>query len=431
MVDSLANRLRSLPQVDLLARDPALLEYPEVVRLRAARTAIDESRAILLVDGDPGDISDRAASHALALSSPSLRAVTNMTGVILHTGLGRARLAPEAVWQVAAVAGNHADLEFDLYSGERGDRQDHVRESLKELTGAEDALVVNNAAAGVILSLASIAEGGEVVLSRGQMVEIGGAFRMPEIIKSSGCRMVEVGCTNKTRLSDYISAMTPETRAYLRCHTSNYKVTGFASTPSSAELATLAREHSVAMIDDQGTGCVVDLARFGLPSAPTLTDSVSAGADLAIASGDKLMGGPQAGIIVGKSDFIAKCRRHPFARAFRIDKLSLAALDATLRLYVTGRELEIPTLKYLDRTLEDLAEIARLIGGEVTESLCEVGAGSSPGTTIPSLAIVLPASRARELREKGVVGRVEKGRLLLDVRCVEKDEVTRIREAIG
>jgi len=426
-----ASRLRELPQVDALARDPALAPFPEAVRRRAARHAVEESRAILLAGGEPGTPADRAASLALAFTATRLRPLVNMTGVVLHTGLGRARLAPEAVRQVADVAANHALLEFDLESGERGDRQSHVRDHLIDLTGAEDALVVNNAAAGVILALATVAEGGEVVLSRGQMVEIGGAFRMPEIIRRAGCRMVEVGCTNKTRLSDYDEVTTIDTRAYLRCHTSNYTIVGFSETPDTAALSGLARKHDVAMIDDQGTGCLIDLTRFGLPATPTLPGSVAAGADLSIASGDKLLGGPQAGIIVGRKEFVGACKRHPLARAFRIDKLSLAALEATLRLYVTGRESEIPTIKYLDRTVDDLLEIASAIGGERVESRCEVGAGSSPGTSIPSIAMALPESRALELRSKGIVGRVERGRLLLDVRCVEESEIPQIREAIG
>jgi L-seryl-tRNA(Ser) seleniumtransferase len=388
------------------------------------------------------DAAEVATEEAQALASYSLRPVLNLSGVVLHTGLGRARLAPSVAEHVAQVARDHSAVEFDLEGGQRGDRQSHVRDLLCNLTGAEDALVVNNAAAAVVLTLASLCAGRGVALSRGQMVEIGGSFRMPEIVAQSGCRLIEVGCTNKTRLSDFAAAIEGGAAALLRCHPSNYRIVGFTQEPSLAELSALAGEKAVLLIDDQGSGCLVDTTTFGLPRQPRVQDSVAAGSDVVMASGDKLLGGPQAGIIVGRGEHLRQIRRHPLARAFRIDKLSLAALEATLRLYTSGQELEIPTLRYLNRKPEEVKALAEAVAegmdrAEVLASSSEVGAGSAPGTGLATWAVSLdvgdPDGLAQALRRArpSIVGRVQNGRVWLDPRTLEEDEVPVVREVLA
>jgi L-seryl-tRNA(Ser) seleniumtransferase len=436
--------LRRLPQVDQLSRAECLREYPEAVRTEAARRAVAHVRERLLADDPPeASVEEIAEREAMRLVRPGLRPAINLSGVVLHTGLGRARLAPAAAAQLREAGEHHAVLEFDLEEGVRGDRQDHVRGHLQRLTGCDDAYVVNNAAAGVVLALAALAGGREVVLSRGQMVEIGGAFRMPEIVETSGCRLVEVGCTNKTRLSDYERALGDETGAILRCHTSNYRIVGFTAQPERSELAALAQASRIPFIDDAGSGCLVDTRRFGLPKEPTLQECVAAGADVVIASGDKMLGGPQAGMILGRKEMIDTIRKHPLARAFRIDKLTLAALEATLRLYVEGREMEIPTLRYLGRSLEEVRATAerlcRAVGDSATveASVTEVGGGSAPGTGVPTCCAVVrtgdPERWARALRtgDPPIVGRIQDGALWLDPRTVEPDEVERVERALG
>ncbi|MBC8066267.1 MAG: L-seryl-tRNA(Sec) selenium transferase, partial [Chlorobia bacterium] len=377
-------KLRDLPKVDELSRDPGLSEFPERIRVEAARAAIDHMRQSML-GGVHVDISRSAQVANLKahdMMASNLRAAINMSGVILHTGLGRARLAPSVAEEISRVARDHAYLEFDVEEGSRGDRQSHVRDLLVQLTGAEDALVVNNAAAALVLALRTLAEGKNVLLSRGQMVEIGGSFRVPEIVKQSNCHLVEVGCTNKTHLPDYV--VDADTGAILVCHRSNFEIVGFASEPSISELSAL----GVPLVDDMGTGCLVDLARFGLPKTKTLSDSVREGAHVAIGSGDKLLGGPQAGIIVGRRDLIQRMKNHPLARALRVDKLTLAGLSPTLRLYLAGRELEIPTMRYLSRTPAEVRKLARRLANAigptayVEASESQVGGGSGPLATI-------------------------------------------------
>ncbi|AIE87832.1 L-seryl-tRNA(Sec) selenium transferase [Fimbriimonas ginsengisoli] len=437
--------LRDLPKVDTLANAAPLAEFPPRIRTEAARAAIDAMRSALTEGRDVPDGLEFAMTHARGASDLSLRPAVNLSGVVLHTGLGRARLAPSVATHVAEVAAGYSTLELDLESGERGDRQEHVRDLLRKLTGAEDAFVVNNAAAGVMLTLAAAARGGEVVLSRGQMVEIGGSFRMPDIIRESGCRLVEVGCTNRTHLSDYLAAMGDDTSAILRCHPSNYAIVGFTSEPSLSELAALAKERGVVLIDDQGSGLLVDARTLGLPRLPTLPES-AAFADVSIASGDKLLGGPQAGIIVGRSELIREISRHPLARAFRIDKLSLAALEATLRLWASGREEEIPTIRYLRRPLAEVrADAERLLaawggGAEVSEGLTEAGSGSAPGAGVPTFRVGLSGgaealARALRLGMPPMVARIEKDRVWLDPRTLDADELpiveARLRELSG
>jgi len=435
--------LRDLPRVDDLASHPSLSSYSHEVRIAAARTTVDRLRESILA-GEPQDLMEASticAEVAAAMMGSDFRPAINMSGVILHTGLGRARLAPAVVQEVAQIAANHGYLELNLESGIRGDRQRHVRSMLTLLTGAEDALVVNNAASAIVLALRALAHRKEVLLSRGQMVEIGGSFRVPDVAKQSGCKLVEVGTTNKTHLADYVVG--PSIAAILVCHRSNFEIVGFTSEPSVRELASL----EVPVVDDMGTGCLIDLTKYGLPKLKTLRDSIAEGASLAIGSGDKLLGGPQAGIIVGQSRCIQKLKSHPMARAMRIDKLDLAALAATLRLYLSGRELEIPTLNYLSKSVnlvrQEAERLASLMGsGAFTEaSECEFGGGSGPGMRVPSYRVGIPISNpdalARRLRQSnpGIVGRIEKGVLWLDPRTAEPDEVDRtasiVRECLS
>jgi L-seryl-tRNA(Ser) seleniumtransferase len=408
-----------------------LAAYSLEIRVAASQRAIAQLRKHILAkeEVDLGSASEMALEIARHLTVGTLPAAINMSGVILHTGLGRARLATSVAEAIREAAADACAVELDLDTGGRGDRQSLVRDMLCHLTGAEDALVVNNAAGALVLSLRALAFGKDVLLSRGQMVEIGGSFRVPDIVKESGCRLVEVGTTNRTHLKDY--RVNAETGAILVCHRSNFDVVGFVTEPSIEELCGL----GVPVVDDMGTGCLANLERFGLPKAKTLADSVSAGTHLAIGSGDKLLGGPQAGLIVGRRELVSSIRSHPMARAFRVDKLTLAGLRATLALYVTGRELEIPTIRYLARTLEEVKSLAdslaRGIGKDtrVEASHCEFGGGSGPGMAMPSYRVGIesrnPEVLAHCLRmaKPAVIGRIEKGTFWLDPRTAETQEV--------
>lgn len=433
--------LRDLPKVDALSRDAGLAEFPEPIRIEAARRAIAQMREALLAGRDPGAGQTLARKAAEMMVRPSMRPAINLSGVVLHTGLGRARLADGAVEAIQAVAQGYANVEFDLETGKRGDRQAHVRSNLRLLTGAEDALVVNNAAGAVVLALAALAGGREVLLSRGEMVEIGGSFRMPEIVGASGCALVEVGCTNKTRMSDYEQAIGPETGAILRCHPSNYSIVGFTEHPTFAELTQLAQATGIPLIDDMGSGCILDATQFGLPRLPMVQDSLAGGADVVIGSGDKLLGGPQAGIILGRSAWVDTLRKHPFARSMRIDKLSLAGLEATLRLYVAGKILDIPTWRYLARPREDVKSLADRLasaapGSVVAAGVTEIGGGSAPGTGAPTWRLGLsggnPDRQLAILRQgdPAIIGRIEDGRVWLDPRTLEESEVEAVLEAL-
>lgn len=380
------------------------------------------------------------------MATPSLRPAINMSGVVLHTGLGRARLAPEAAAAVAEVAASHSTLEYDLETGGRGDRQAHVRESLCRLTGAEDALVVNNAAAGVVLALAALAGGKDVVLSRGEMVEIGGSFRMPDVMASAGATMVEVGTTNRTHAHDYERAIGPRTALLMKVHTSNYAVQGFTAAVDEAELARIAHAHALPVATDLGSGALVDMAAWGLPREPTPQDKIAAGCDVVTFSGDKLLGGPQAGLIVGRRDAIERIRRFPLKRALRMGKLPLAALEATLRLYLRPERLaqELPTLRLLTRPLDAIraqavalqpalqAALAPRFTVEAVELLGQIGSGSLPVERLPSSGLAIApvakkgAGRALEALAEAlralprpVIGRIADDRLLLDLRGLD------------
>lgn len=377
------------------------------------------------------DAESIVVEEAMRINKVSLSPVINASGVVLHTGLGRARMPSAAAHQVFAAANNHASVEIDLETGKRGDRQEHVRTLLTDLTGAEDAFVVNNCAAALFLTLTTLASGQEVILSRGQMVEIGGSFRMPDIVRSSGCTLVEVGCTNKTRIRDYQEVLSSQTGAILRCHPSNFKIIGFTDEPTVAELASL----GTLLIDDLGSGCIVDTSRYGMSRQPTIQDSLRAGSHIVLSSGDKMLGGPQAGLILGKRDLLKPIRKHPLARAFRVDGLTLSALEATLKLYASGEEAEIPTLRYLARSLADVRRYAlrlqKAYPGEaiLAPGLTEIGGGSAPGVGIPTWRVGLassdPDALAAKLRSSDppVVGRIEEDLVWLDPRTVETDEV--------
>ncbi len=427
------DELRALPSVERLA---AALPGPRALAVRAARETVAERRAALRAGG-PGDGAPGADLHAAAeerlraLRAPSLRRVLNATGVVLHTNLGRAPLAEAARAAVARAAEGYTSLELDLGADPpaRGNRQDHVAGLLTELTGAEAALVVNNGAGAVLLSVAALAAGREVIVSRGQLVEIGGGFRIPEVVAASGARLLEVGTTNRTRIEDYARAVRAETGAILRVHPSNFRQLGFVAAVSTRELAALGPP----VVDDLGSGA---LAPEDLPAAardePGVRDSVAAGAALACFSGDKLLGGPQAGLLAGRADAIARAAAHPLARALRIDKLSLAALEATLRLH-RDPELaarEIPALAMLHAEPAALRARAERLsaafrGAELVEAVARVGGGTLPLAELPGPVVALDPGLAGELRagDPPVLGRLSEGRLLLDPRTLTDEEV--------
>ncbi len=423
--------LRDLPSVDELARgvdDPLAVD--------AARAVLDRAREEIRAGAEPGDLSERVREELRAAREASLRRVLNATGVIVHTNLGRAPLAAEALDQVVEAARGYSNLELDLREGTRGSRQDHVAAILRRLTGAEAALVVNNNAAAMLLALAALAEGCEVIVSRGELIEIGDGFRIPDVLARSGARLVEVGTTNRTRARDYDKAVGPETALLLRVHQSNFRVVGFTELPRLEELAAIARRHELPLVDDLGSGVLFPSDNLLLgDSEPSARESLAAGADLVCFSGDKLLGGPQAGIVAGRADLVERLRRHPLQRALRIDKLSLAALEGTLRLYLDapGR---IPVLRMLG---EDAAlvraraeRLASLVGGTVEETVARVGGGALPLAELPSHACAIEESLATPLRngEPPVVGIVRDGKLLLDCRTLADDEVEEVAAAV-
>jgi L-seryl-tRNA(Ser) seleniumtransferase len=417
-------QLRDLPSVDELARgldDPLAIE--------AARTVLAQARDEIRVGADPGDLTARVRDELGQVRRPRLRRVLNATGVIVHTNLGRAPLAAEAIARVTEVARGYSNLEYDLTAGARGSRQDHVADILRRLTGAEAALVVNNNAAAVLLALAALAEGREVLVSRGELIEIGDGFRIPDVLVRSGARLREVGTTNRTRAADYERAIGDETALILRVHQSNFRVVGFTELPSLKRLAQVAQSHKLPLVDDLGSGVLVELA-----DEPSAKESLAAGADLVTFSGDKLLGGPQAGIVVGRADLVERLRRHPLQRALRADKLTLAALEGTLALYLDAPE-RIPVLRMLaDDGVRARAErLASLTGGTVGETVARVGGGALPLAELPSFACVLPVELAAPLRttEPPVVGIVRDGRLLLDCRTLGDAEIDEVASAVA
>jgi L-seryl-tRNA(Ser) seleniumtransferase len=456
---------RPIPSVDEVLRTPmgrGLVErygHPAVVA--AVRAALDEVRSSTVgasrVEAVPpapaptrADMVARVATRARAAleaaERPRLQRVLNLTGTVLHTNLGRALLPEAAVDAVATAMRHPAALEFDLAAGARGERDDIVRDLVTELTGAEDAIVVNNNAAALVLVLDCLAKGRETVVSRGELIEIGGSFRLPAIMETSGTRLREVGTTNRTHLADYRGALGPETALVMKVHTSNYRVMGFTAEVAARDLAALTREAGVPLLDDLGSGTLVDLAPYGLPPERTVREAIADGADLVTFSGDKLLGGPQAGFIVGRRDLVRRCAKHPLKRALRLDKLRLAALEATLRLYRDPDRLaaRLPTLRLLTRSLDELEAMAgRLLPvlqaacgawarATIEPSTCQIGSGSLPLETLPSIALTIEpvtgggaalARLAEVLRTLPIplIGRLEKGRLRLDLRTLEDE----------
>ncbi len=418
--------LRDLPSVDELARavdDPLAVD--------AARAVLERARAEIRSGDEPGDLTERLQHELRAARAQSLRRVLNATGVIVHTNLGRAPLAEEALAQVVDAARGYSNLELDLREGARGSRQAHVASILRRLTGAEEALVVNNNAAAVLLSLAALAEGREVIVSRGELIEIGDGFRIPDVLARSGAHLVEVGTTNRTRANDYERAVRAETALLLRVHQSNFRVVGFTELPRLEELAAVAQKAGLPLLDDLGSGALTEL-----PGEPSARESLTAGADLVCFSGDKLLGGPQAGIVVGRADLVERLRTHPLHRAVRADKLTLAALEGTLRLYLDSPE-RIPVLRMLredDGAVRTRAErLASLVDGTVEETVARVGGGALPLAELPSFACAVEERLAAPLRlgEPPVVGVLRDARLLLDCRTLTESEVDEVAGAVS
>jgi len=429
---------RDLPSVNALLLTPVvkelLAEHPRRVVLDAVRRTLDAARATGGVTRTDEEWSESIAAAVLDASRASLRRVINATGVVLHTNLGRAPLAATAIRAIEEVARGFSNLEYDLGSGKRGSRHMHCVELLRQLTGAEDALVVNNCAAAMVLALNALSQKKEALVSRGELVEIGGSFRIPDIMARSGARLVEVGTTNRTHDDDYRRAITPKTGAIVKVHRSNFAIEGFTSDVSVEKLVFIAAEHGLPVIHDLGSGLMISLDEFGLPGEPTAEMAVKSGATLVLMSGDKLLGGPQAGIILGNGAAIAKLRKNPFTRAMRVDKLTLAALEATLRLYLDRDQAltGIPVLQMLTANVRALDARAATLAGklreqgdaaEVVVSESSVGGGAFPTARLDSRAVALSANAElleAKLRsgDPPVIGRIEAGKLLLDLRSV-------------
>ncbi len=429
--------LRDIPSVDQILNHPLtqqfLGSYGHAWTVSAIRQLQDDLRQTLPNRTEmPSDeeLIDSLESILENQSQPTLRPVINATGVLLHTNLGRAPLSRAALAAVESVSSGYSTLEYDLGKGARGKRDTHASDLLTRLTGSESALVVNNNAAAVLLALSALAKGKKVAISRSQLVEIGGGFRIPDVMKQSGAKLVEVGTTNRTRLADFEQAIAEGASMLLVAHQSNFKIIGFTEEPALEDLAKLAHQHNVPLMVDLGSGAFLDTAKYGLAHEATVQETLAKGADLVCFSGDKLLGGPQAGIIVGRDDLLAKIRRHPLYRAIRADKLCLAALSATLLHYLKGEaEQEIPLYQMLSLSLEDLTAqvhgwIKRLQAGSALEGHSTVGGGSLPGETIPTCLLALkvksPAKLAARLREANppIVARVQEDLLLLDPRTV-------------
>jgi len=439
----------ALPSVDAVLRSAvgaALIErhgrslVTEAVRNElAARRGRSEPAGI-------ADITEVCAGTLAALSRPSQRRVFNLTGTVLHTNLGRAPLPEEAIAAAGEAMRSPTNLEYDIDSGRRGERDDHVAQWLKRLTGAEAALAVNNNAGALLLALNALAAGRETIVSRGELIEIGGAFRLPDIMVRAGTSLREVGTTNRTHLRDFAGAVGPQTGLILKVHTSNYEIRGFTAAAPAPKLAALAREHGVPFVEDLGSGTLADLETWGLPHEPTVAEALQAGADLVTFSGDKLLGGPQAGLVVGRADLVAQLARNPLKRALRLDKIRLAALEAVLRLYGDPDRLadRLPALRLLARPREEIDAVARRVlppvgaaldgvaAAEIIEVQSQIGSGALPVSLLPSAALaLLPLRRGGNAVEalacslRGlpvpVIGRIDGGRVILDMRCLDDE----------
>lgn len=443
--------LRSLPSVDTLLSEATthelVLQHGRELVVRACREVLDDVRAEIQTRGvAPNDYLALLHRQVEQFVSSTLVRVINGTGVVIHTNLGRAPLSAAALAAMAEIGAGYSNLEFDLGEGQRGSRYDHVAGLLAELSGAKAALVVNNTAAALVLALTTLAEGREVIVSRAHLVEIGGGFRIPDIMRQSGALLREVGTTNRTYLWDYTAAAGDQTALFMRLHSSNFRIEGFVHQPSLEELVAAAHERGLLVVDDLGSGALLDTAKYGMAKEPMIQESVAAGADLVLFSGDKLLGGPQAGCIAGTAAVVGALRRHPLARALRVDKTTLAGLDATLRAYQRGRPTEeIPIWQMIAQGEEKLEERARSWAGklreqgipaEVSPGLSTVGGGSLPGETLPTWLLSLPGAHpsrwaaALRAHRPPVVPRIENDHLLVDPRTVLPEQEAALLEAL-
>jgi L-seryl-tRNA(Ser) seleniumtransferase len=470
---AVAANARSLPSVDELLRQPRLssaeAQLGHEIVLRAARRVLEEARTVILSaekdrsrsagaqdGGEPAqahqgaappdhlhELAERAAQEAWRVVTPTLRRVINATGVVIHTNLGRVPLSRGALEAMAGIGAGYSTLEFNLGKGSRGDRQDHIQATLRELLGVEAAVVVNNNASAVLLALTALARGKEVIVSRGQAVEIGGGFRIPDVMRRGGAKLVEVGTTNRTYLQDYEQAIGDRTAMLLRVHSSNFRVVGFTHTVEIAELGELRRRRGVLLGDDLGSGALLDTSRFGMMREPMVQDSVAAGADVICFSGDKLLGGPQAGIIAGKREVIERLKRDPLMRAMRTDKMTMAGLQATLLEYLKGSAEEtLPVWRMIVQPCDAIERRARgwaerVKGSEVIDGRSAVGGGSLPEETLPTALLALPKAGASKLlarlreQDPPVIGRIQEGTVVLDPRTVQPDEDEALLHAVA
>ena len=445
----MTSRLRSLPSIDaVLQQEPVqqlVATYSHEAVVTVIRHHLDGIRNSLS-GGDPVpdlfQIVESVCMEASRQWTTGPRRVINATGVVLHTNLGRAPLSKSALQAMNDAASGYSDLEFELQRGQRGSRQTHVNSLITQISGAEAALVVNNNASAVMLGLAALARNKEVIVSRGEAVEVGGGFRIPGVLAQSGARLVEVGATNRTYVSDYESAIGEETGAILKVHASNFRITGFTHSVDITELVALGRERNLPVLHDLGSGCLLDVSQFGLAYEPTVQDSISAGCGLSFFSGDKLLGGPQAGIIAGNKDLVQKLSAHPLARAVRIDKLSLSALAATLLHYLKEEAVtEIPVWRMISASESHLKERALALqrtigpGASIAPGRSTIGGGSLPGETLPAWLIALdgnPDAMADALRQADppVIGRIEDDKLVLDLRTIVAEEEDAVAKAV-
>lgn len=456
---------RSLPSIERLLATAAATRAAALVGRNRTRDLLRDIAGQLrreLASGEwPGEpstdslaleIERRLEAQTARIATPSLRRVVNATGVIIHTNLGRAPLARAAIERIQEIASSYSNLEYDLDQGERGHRESHCRELLARLAGSESAIVANNNAAAVLLVLNTLAEGGEVIVSRGELIEIGGSFRIPEVMEKSGARLKEVGTTNRTRLSDYEQAITSDTRLILRVHPSNYRIIGFTERPGVSEIADLARRAGIPTFEDLGSGCLIDLAPYGVTGEPVVAESIRAGISVVSFSGDKMLGGPQAGVIAGSREVIDRVRKNPLMRALRVDKLTYGALEATLRIYERGAaENDIPVISLIAARLGDIAARAERFAGSVAqatlgrvkasleEGVSVIGGGSAPEVKLPTVLVALEdnelsaAALEQRLRHNSIpiIARTERDRVIVDLRTVRVDEEAIIVDALA
>jgi L-seryl-tRNA(Ser) seleniumtransferase len=461
--------LRSLPSIERLLERPLALRLSAAVGRERVRDLLRETTDELRQELASGPLSPaitgqslieeverRLEPRAARFSQPSLRRVVNATGVIIHTNLGRAPLARQAVEAISETVAGYSNLEYDLTRGERGRRETHCQELISRLAGSEAATVANNNAAAVLLVLNTLADGGEVIVSRGELIEIGGSFRIPDVMAKSGAILREVGTTNRTNIEDYKNAINERTRLILRVHPSNYRIIGFTHRPSAEEIADVARRAGVPSFEDLGSGCLIDLSPFGVTDEPVVADSLKAGVSVVSFSGDKMLGGPQAGVIAGSREIVDRVARNPLMRALRVDKMTYAAIEATLRLYERGSAqtagwMDVPVIRAIATSRDEIAEraaslrqsIARLTGGRFTIDLEDgasvIGGGSAPEVKLPTVLITMQAAEmsAASLEERlrgfriPIITRTERDRVMIDLRTVSIEEEAIILDAIA